>query len=78
VVVLAGHPTACLGPPCKVLNQSIVGLSPLSEILTPLAMRSLTMEVDEYYARIIVWYNIVCTRWLIWKRINPLELVLKY
>jgi hypothetical protein len=21
----------CLGPPCKVLNQSIVGLSPLSE-----------------------------------------------
>jgi hypothetical protein len=26
-----GHPTVCLGLPCKVLNQSIVGLSPLSE-----------------------------------------------
>jgi hypothetical protein len=26
-----GHPTVCLGPPCKVLNQSIVGLSLLFE-----------------------------------------------
>jgi hypothetical protein len=26
-----GHPTVCLGLPCKVLNQSIVGLSSLSE-----------------------------------------------
>jgi hypothetical protein len=26
-----GHPTVCLGLPCKVLNQSIVGLWPLSE-----------------------------------------------
>jgi hypothetical protein len=26
-----GHPTVCLVLPCKVLNQSIVGLSPLSE-----------------------------------------------
>jgi hypothetical protein len=26
-----GHPTVCVGLPCKVLNQSIVGLSPLSE-----------------------------------------------
>jgi hypothetical protein len=28
---LRGHPTVCLGLPCKVINQSIVGLSPLSE-----------------------------------------------
>jgi hypothetical protein len=26
-----GHPTVCLGLPCMVLNQSIVGLSPLFE-----------------------------------------------
>jgi hypothetical protein len=26
-----GHPTVCLGLPCKVINQSIVGLSPLHE-----------------------------------------------
>jgi hypothetical protein len=29
-----GHvraPPLCLGPPCKVLNQSIIGFSPLSE-----------------------------------------------
>jgi hypothetical protein len=26
-----GHPTVCLGLPCKVIYQSIVGLSPLSE-----------------------------------------------
>jgi hypothetical protein len=26
-----GHPTVFLGLPCKVINQSIVGLSPLSE-----------------------------------------------
>jgi hypothetical protein len=26
-----GHPTVCLGLPCKVSNQSIVGLSPLAE-----------------------------------------------
>jgi hypothetical protein len=26
-----GAPPVCLGPPCMVLNQSIVGLSPLSE-----------------------------------------------
>jgi hypothetical protein len=25
------HSSVCLGPPCKVINQSIVGLSPLSE-----------------------------------------------
>jgi hypothetical protein len=31
VVVLAGAPTMCLGLPFKVINQSIVGLSPLSE-----------------------------------------------
>jgi hypothetical protein len=31
VVVLAGHPIVCLGPPCKVLNQLVVGLSSLSE-----------------------------------------------
>jgi hypothetical protein len=28
---LLGHYSVCLGLPCKVLNQSIVGLSPLSE-----------------------------------------------
>jgi hypothetical protein len=26
-----GHRSVCLGLPCKVLNQSIVNLSPLSE-----------------------------------------------
>jgi hypothetical protein len=26
-----GHPTVCLGLPCKVANQSMVSLSPLSE-----------------------------------------------
>jgi hypothetical protein len=26
-----GHLTVCLDPPCKVINQSIVGLSPLSK-----------------------------------------------
>jgi hypothetical protein len=25
------HSSMCLGPPCKVINQSIAGLSPLSE-----------------------------------------------
>ena len=25
------HSSMCLGPPCKVINQLIVGLSPLSE-----------------------------------------------
>jgi hypothetical protein len=32
------------------LNQSIVGLSRYLRLLTPLAMRSLMMEVDEFYA----------------------------
>jgi hypothetical protein len=31
VSALLGHHFVCLGLPCKVLNQSIVGLSPLSE-----------------------------------------------
>jgi hypothetical protein len=31
VSALLGHCSVCLGLPCKVLNQSIVGLSPLSE-----------------------------------------------
>jgi hypothetical protein len=31
VSALLGHRSVYLGPPCKVLNQSIVGLSPLSE-----------------------------------------------
>jgi hypothetical protein len=30
-VVLAWAPSVCLGLPCKVINQSIVSLSPLSE-----------------------------------------------
>jgi hypothetical protein len=29
--LLVGAPPVCLGPPCKVMDQSIVGLSPLSE-----------------------------------------------
>jgi hypothetical protein len=33
-------------------------------LLTPLAMRFLMMEVDEYYAWLIVLYNLVCARWL--------------
>jgi hypothetical protein len=32
VSALLGHRSVCLGVPCKVLNQSIVDLSPLSEI----------------------------------------------
>jgi hypothetical protein len=32
VSALLGHRSVCLGLPCKVLNQSIVDLSPLSEI----------------------------------------------
>jgi hypothetical protein len=31
VSALLGHRSVCLGLPCKVLNQSFVGLSPLSE-----------------------------------------------
>jgi hypothetical protein len=31
VSALLGHRFVCLGLPCKVLNQSIVGLPPLSE-----------------------------------------------
>jgi hypothetical protein len=31
VSALSGHRSVCLGLPCKVINQSIVGLSPLSE-----------------------------------------------
>jgi hypothetical protein len=31
VSVLLGHHSVCLGLPCKVFNQSIVGLSSLSE-----------------------------------------------
>jgi hypothetical protein len=33
--LLVTAPPVCLGPPCKVLNQSIVGLSPLSETTYP-------------------------------------------
>jgi hypothetical protein len=29
--LLVRTPPVCLGPPCKVLNQSIVGLSPSSK-----------------------------------------------
>jgi hypothetical protein len=31
VLALLGYRSVCLGLPCKVLNESIVGLSPLSE-----------------------------------------------
>jgi hypothetical protein len=31
VSALLGYRSVCLGPPCTVMNQSIVGLSPLSE-----------------------------------------------
>jgi hypothetical protein len=40
-------------------------------------MRSLMMDVDEYYALLIVLHNLVSNRWLIYKRISPVELVLK-
>jgi hypothetical protein len=33
---LWGHPTVCLGLPCKVLNQLVVDLSPLPEITYPI------------------------------------------
>jgi hypothetical protein len=34
-VLLVRIPSVCLGPPCKVMNQSIVGLSPSSETTYP-------------------------------------------
>jgi hypothetical protein len=40
-------------------------------------MRSLMMEVDEYYACLIEWYNLVCTRLASLEKNKPLELVLK-
>jgi hypothetical protein len=33
--LLMRTPSVCLGPPCKVMNQSIVGLSPSSETTYP-------------------------------------------
>jgi hypothetical protein len=35
----------CLGPPCKVINQSIVGLSPLSETMLTAYIR-IKVQVD--------------------------------
>jgi hypothetical protein len=47
------------------LNQSIVGLSSLSETTYSTSHEIPMMEVDEFYACLIVWYNLACTRWLI-------------
>jgi hypothetical protein len=57
VVVLTGASHRVFRSTLQGLNQSIVSLSPYLRLLTPLAMRSLMMEVHEYYARLIVWYN---------------------
>jgi hypothetical protein len=50
VVVLEGAPHRVFRSTLQGLNQSIVGLSPLSETTYSLAMRSLMIEVDEFYA----------------------------
>jgi hypothetical protein len=66
-----GHPTVCLGLPCKVWINRLSASHRYLRLLTPLAMRSLMMEVDEYYAWLIVLYNFVCTRWLILVKTKP-------
>jgi hypothetical protein len=43
------HSSVCLGPPCKVINQSIVGLSPYPRLLNQVAMIPLMMELGEVY-----------------------------
>jgi hypothetical protein len=40
-------------------------------------MRSLMMDFDEFYAWLIVLYNLVCTRLANLEKNNPLEHVLK-
>jgi hypothetical protein len=66
-----GHPTVCLGLPCKVWINRLSASHRYLRLLTPLAMRSLMMEVDEYYVWLIVLYNLVCTRWQILVKIKP-------
>jgi hypothetical protein len=56
--------TVCLGLPCKVLINRLSPSHRYPRLLTPLVMRSLMMEDDEYYAWLIVLYNFVCTSWL--------------
>jgi hypothetical protein len=55
---LRGQPTVCLGLPCKVWINQFSASHCYLRLLTPLAMRSLVMEVDEYYAWLIVLYNL--------------------
>jgi hypothetical protein len=57
-----GLPTMCLGLPCKVWINRLSAFHRYLRLLIPLAMRSLMMEVDEYYAWLIVLYNLVRTR----------------
>jgi hypothetical protein len=62
---LRGQPTVCLGLPCKVWINRFSASHRYLRLLTPLAMRSHMMEVDEFYAWLTVWYNLVYIRWLI-------------
>jgi hypothetical protein len=56
-----GHPTVCLGLPCKIWINRLSASHRYLRLLTPLAMRYLMMEVKEHYAWLIILYNIVCT-----------------
>jgi hypothetical protein len=66
-----GHPTVCLGLPCKVWIIRLSASHRHLRVLTPLVMRSLMIEVDEHYAWLIVLCNLVCTRWLILVKVKP-------
>jgi hypothetical protein len=55
---LRGQPTLCLGLPCKVWINRLSASRRYLRLLTPLAMRSLMMEVDEYSTWLIVLYNL--------------------
>jgi hypothetical protein len=43
-----GHHTVCLGPPCKVLNQSIVDLTVIRDCLINWPWYPVMMEFGEY------------------------------
>jgi hypothetical protein len=55
--LLVRTPPVCLGPPCKVMNQSIVGLSPSSETTYPTGH---DIPLWWNFVKIITWL-IVCT-----------------
>jgi hypothetical protein len=57
-----GHPTVCLGLPCKVWINRLSASRRYLRLLTPLAMRSLMMEVDDYHDWLFELYKLVCTR----------------